>query len=572
MFYKIVFLVLISSLNFACAKHINYFDVKIPIQDELYVEQHLEDYDLYLDNVIKATENSGKNAVAIFEQGSDSLLARIELIRKAQKRIYIQTFIWESDESSRFLAWELVEAAKRGVKVKVLIDALNVPKDPRILDLFLNKSENLELRLYNPIAKSIKANVLDVLISAGVNFEKFNQRMHNKLFIVDNQIALIGGRNYSNEYFDRGTNRFFKDTEVAVVGPVVKDMVYSFSDYWIFKNVIREEDMEGTDRISERIDLFNSKEELDLYALFDDIENCLKEDKCTARKFASRYKLVDDVEFIADKPSKIKKVGRQKTSYSQDRFYDFVSSAKSNLLMRSPYLVLDRKGTKIFKKMIDNNPDLEITVSSNSLAAADHPHAYAFAYKKMKTYLKKLKWKIFEFKPRPGDFNDMVSKVSRLNVEPDHKLTLHSKVYVADGHRAWIGSYNLDPRSALLNTEASLIITSKTIADLLSNDIKRDIQPQNSWVVAKRNKKVIVGIMHGLMYDFSKIIPLFDIWPYTYAGCFELKSGSDIIGADEPDFYENYIYVGPFPEVAYSLIEAKARLTKAFLGTAEPLI
>lgn len=565
-------IILFAFMNCACSANKHFFSVELPVKDELYFEQKLDNYGTYLDDIILATKSSKKNAIAVLNQGDDSLLARIELIRKAQKRIFVQTFIWESDESARFFAWELVQAAKRGVQVKILIDALNIPEDPRVLDLLLNQSKNLELKLYNPVAKNIKAPAMELLISAGVNFEKFNQRMHNKLFIVDNQIAIIGGRNYSNEYFDRGSERFFKDAEVIVVGSVVKEMVYSFSDYWFFKNVIAARDMNGSDKIALRDDLYKSREDLDLYALFDDLEKCLLNSPCTAKKFASRYMLVKSVEFIADKPEKIKKVGKQKTSYSQDKFYRFLSTAQKEILMRSPYLVVDRKGAKFFKKMRKLKPNLDIIVSSNSLAAADHPHAYAFAYKKMKKYLKKFKWKIFEFKPVPKDFSDMVSKVSHLTIDNPHKLTLHSKVYVVDEHSSWIGSYNLDPRSALLNTEASIIIDSERIAQLLTNDIKRDIAKGNSWVVAKRNKKLPVALMHGLMYDISKRLPFIDLWPYTYAGCFELEEGKEETSTDSADFYDNYRYLGPFPEVALTLIEVKARLTKAFLGSAEPLI
>lgn len=571
-FVKYILLIGLLMLNVACLRNKTFLNAELPIKDDLYLFEDVDAYDSYFDPVLEATKSSKQNAVAILNKGDDALLARIELIRKAHKTIYVQTFIWESDESARYFAWELAQAAKRGIKVKILLDALSIPEDPRLLDLFINSSPNLELRLYNPVTKNIKPSTLEMLISAGARFDKFNQRMHNKLFIVDNQIAIIGGRNYSNEYFDRGSKRIFKDTEVIVIGDTVNEMVDSFSDYWFFDNVVKIENLLGLKSLRKIKSAFYNKDDLELYALFDDLQNCLNTDMCTAKKFSSRYKLVDRVDFIADRPGKIEKVGKQKTSFSQDKFYNFLSKAKNLIYMRSPYLVVDRRGAKFFKNLEKSHPEMKVIVSSNSLAAADHPHAYAFAYKKMKKYLKSFKWHIFEFKPRPKDQPKMIATSSDLTLEAKHKITLHSKVYVVDDYVSWVGSYNLDPRSALLNTEASVIIHSERIAELLSNDIKRDIKPENSWVVAKRNKKFVVSLFHGLIYDLSKLVPFIDIWPYTYSGCFELKDDKSPLDAGSLEFYNHYDYVGPFPEVAFSLIEAQARFTKAFLGSAEQLI
>lgn len=541
-------------------------------RESLHITGDLAEYGSYLDPIISATSLSKKNAVAVLEQGNDALLARLELIRKAQKSLYIQTFIWKSDETARLLAWELALAAQRGVKVKILIDAFSIPEDHGILKLLVNSSENIELRFYNPVAKSIKPSTVDILLAAGVTFDKFNQRMHNKLFIVDDQISIIGGRNYSNEYFDRGANRIFKDLEVVIIGDVVKEMTDSFTDYWYFENVIQAKDMLGVNKILDSNKVYAQKSDLELYALFDDIENCLYKDKCTAQKFAERYKLVNKVEFVADLPGKFDHLNNSRSIYSVDRFYKFINSAKNNILLQSPYLVVDRQGSRFFRKLIKDKPELDIVVSSNSLAAADHPHAYAFSFKKKKKYLKKFRWRIYEFKPRPQDIRNMIADCAYLTIESLYQITLHAKVYLIDNQRSWVGSFNLDPRSAKLNTEASVIINSKQITTILANNINLDISPQNSWVIAKRNKKLPIAILHGLIYDISKLIPLIDVWPYTYAGCFELKPNKHVVATNHKDFYSNYDYVGPFPEVALSLKEAKARITKAFLGSAEPLI
>ena len=118
------------------------------------------------------------------------------------------------------------------MKVKVLVDYIVVPKDPAQIAFMSTVHPNLEIKLYNPFANKIRPSRLTLLRKAGFEFKNINMRMHNKIFIVDDRMAITGGRNYANDYFDRGEKRNFNDLDVLVIGPVVKEMTDSFTEYW----------------------------------------------------------------------------------------------------------------------------------------------------------------------------------------------------------------------------------------------------------------------------------------------------------------------------------------------------
>ncbi len=240
--------------------------------------------------------------------------------------------------------------------------------------------------------------------------------------------------------------------------------------------------------------------------------------------------------------------------------------------MQTPYLVVGRKKTKFFKKLAREKPDLEIFVSTNSLASADHVHAYAFSFKNKKKYLKKFRWQIFELKPVPEDTDKIISPVVRNLRRDDFHVCIHSKAYVIDQEKVLVGSFNLDPRSANLNTEVGLIIYDNNVALAVEESICRDMANQNSWTIGKRKKVPVTSRFSGIIDDIIRIIPIIDIWPFAYTGSFELKPGKQPVPFYHKDFYDHYKYAGEFPGAKLSKRKITARLIKGFLGPIQPLI
>ena len=184
------------------------------------------------DELSNLTDNKNLHYATILDVGEKSLEARIHMIRAARKSIEVQTFIWASDEIGGLFASELIAAAKRGVKVRIIGDQLYSGNDPKNLAAAAQTHENLQIKLFNPLNQKATSSTSDVVKGFFLNFAMLNHRMHNKVMVFDGRIGITGGRNISNNYFDRGTEFNFIDRDILVIGPVAAEMQKSFEQYW----------------------------------------------------------------------------------------------------------------------------------------------------------------------------------------------------------------------------------------------------------------------------------------------------------------------------------------------------
>ncbi|MGH8090669.1 MAG: phospholipase D-like domain-containing protein, partial [Rudaea sp.] len=170
--------------------------------------------------------------VNLLDNGADALLLRVHLIRAARKSIDIQTFIFAEDDAGYLVLDELVKAARRGVKVRVIVDQLFSLEDVELLAQLARAHVNFELRVYNPTFHKARTPPLEFAAGIVCCFFRFNQRMHNKLFLVDDRIGIAGGRNYENRYFDWDDEFDYRDRDVLVAGPAAQQMGISFEHFW----------------------------------------------------------------------------------------------------------------------------------------------------------------------------------------------------------------------------------------------------------------------------------------------------------------------------------------------------
>ncbi|MDD5070280.1 MAG: phospholipase D family protein [Candidatus Omnitrophica bacterium] len=589
---KLILFIFCLSL-FSCA-------TVIPISlDELYGKSenfHVEDQILYPDSPFNSLvkdvfsqTNTNRHYLKILEIGEDALLSRIHLIRSAKKSILIQTFIWSNDQSGRFVARELIRAAQRGVKVKIIVDQWRLKDAEKLAAYFALAHPNLEIKTYNPGANQIKKSALFFLPELAFKFKKINQRMHNKVFIVDDRIAILGGRNYENDYFDRGKTRNFKDRDVLVVGPVVRAMTDSFSKYWAFKLSIFNQDLLDVARIIEKNDLeeFNDPKYLYDQEMFFESSRLSDDYHFIKSQFVETALKVEKVKFVADIPGKNKSLGLSGGGVAATELARMLMKAKKRIVAQTPYLVLDKRALRVARTLRKNNPDLDIIISTNSLAAADHVYAYAFSYKQKKLFTKQLRFRIFEFKPVPKDISLMMpsykpeqslktdkdNNYSLTPLESQNKhLCIHGKSFVIDDSIVWIGSFNVDPRSINLNTEVGLIVFDETAAGLVKDNIVRDISPDNSWTIGNIKRFAIISFFNGVLAKISATVPFVDVWPFRDTASFTLKPGKEVVPFYDKLFYQNYISVGSFPQVGLSSKEVQTRLYKIFAGVATPII
>jgi len=536
--------------------------------------------------------NSSRHFVNLLNHGEDALVARIHLIRSARETIHVQTYTWGDDETSRFIDRELLKAARRGVRVKILVDQYGTLGTGPKFELMAVAHSNMEVKVYNPILNKAHITDLEMAQAALTGFGKANQRMHNKVMVVDNQIAIVGGRNIENKYFDMDPIYSFKDREILVVGRVVQDMRRSFLDYWFYENSIALKDLTDVGHDITAITTTEPVRALLRSPVSPKLININRNASSFTyiqNTFSSRAIEVNGrVEFIADTPGKFEKDDDAPSKSTLRARTILFQEARESLIIQTPYLCFGKDGLKQLKRLRKRFPDLQIIVSSNSLATTDDLLVYAVSLQQKKQLLKNLGIQIFELKPIPGDVRQMIRRYDRLTAEKENgkegsndsrpeqsfgtKVGIHGKSFVLNDKIVWIGSHNFDPRSDNLNTEAALVIWDARVADEVKDDILSDIEPQNSWVVAKRRKLPVLSYFTGFLETFSRKLPIFDVWPFYYSTNYELRSGGIPAPSDHPDFHEHYKPVGSFPGLNFAPEGVLARPVKAFAGLAMPLI
>ena len=523
--------------------------------------------------------------VSILELGDDALLARIHLIRSAKQSIDIQTFIWKDDPTSRFVFDELVEAAERGVLVRLLIDALNMPAKPPQLARMARAHRNLEIALYKPLTDYAEIGTIGFWDNVIFKAKHMNRRMHNKLLLIDGRIGIAGGRNYEGKYYDRDTAFLFRDRDVVAAGPAVMDMQDSFELFWQDKNAVFLTQLIDVQKefgkLTNGCEPFSNPDD---HWMFEEIDTLAGARSISKVRKTIRIHEADQVQFIYDTPRKFK--GSRERMDFDEWFEGILTQGEDRLVYQTPYLIYSRNARKGFKELRKKHPEFRIIASSNSLAAADHLHVYALSFKHRKEIYKKTGIDIYESKPYPGDQRNYVHGFDRV---VDHaikqagienradieqieragpRLCIHAKSFVLDGKVALIGSHNFDPRSAKLNTECGVFIGDEEVALELEKLILNACEPQNAWTVSKGPHTPVVSYFSGFIGGISTALPVFDIWPYRYTTNYELKEGSEPLPPRSPDFQENYIDVGYFPEVPDSSTVIQTRLMKAFGGWA----
>jgi putative cardiolipin synthase len=424
---------------------------------------------------------SEKTGVYILEKGEESLIGRAWLTQHATRTIDVQYFIWSTDNVGTLAAEQLLRAAERGTRVRVLVDDLLVDAQGKTL-LLLSAHPNAEIRIYNPNI-SVGVNWWQRLKNAVTNFRMVNQRMHDKTAIFDGVAGITGGRNMADEYFDFNHTYNFRDRDVLLLGPAVSEMSENFEEFWdspfvhSVETILEDEGLGITaDAVAQR------SRELHAYAA--DPKNF---DPQVRFAIVSAPKLFpglmqamswEDVKFISDIPGKNKgDLGLSGGGESTQYLVDAVRNAKSSILIQSPYLIMPEGGIELFKELVERG--VRIRISTNSLASTDNIQAFS-GYYGQRDDLIEAGVELYEYKPHPAIKEELIDRYPQIAVN-DPVFALHAKSMIIDDRTVFIGTFNLDPRSANLNTEVGMLADSVELARQLTASIERDIAPENSW-------------------------------------------------------------------------------------------
>lgn len=417
----------------------------------------------------------------ILEKGEEALVGRAWLAKHAAQSIDVQYFIWSTDNIGVLAAEQLLSAAERGVLVRVLVDDMVIDAEDRTL-LLLAAHPKVRIRIYNPNFV-VGIGLWGKLKNSVTRFREVNQRMHDKTAIFDGVAGITGGRNMADEYFDFDHEYNFRDRDIFILGSAVQAMQENFNEFWQSDYAIPVERIleEELGEISAE-DVIRRSAELHAYA--GDPANFAPEIRqaidTTPRYFPALMQAMvwDDVQFVSDVPGKNDGTsGLSGSGESTRQLIDAIRRAKKSVLIQSPYLVMPDGGIEFFEQLIKQG--VRVRISTNSLASTDNIPAFA-GYSSQRGDLLDAGIELYEFKPSPAIQDQLIERYPRI-AESDPVFAIHAKSMVIDDETIFIGTFNLDPRSANLNTEVGVLIENKELARQLSESIERDIRPENSW-------------------------------------------------------------------------------------------
>lgn len=400
------------------------------------------------------------------------MLARIALAEMAERTIDAQYFILKGDITGRIFLERLLRAADRGIRVRLLIDDIEMGGKESNAAAF-DAHPNVEVRIFNPLATRGRAKIRRG-VELVVNLSRLNYRMHNKLFAVDNQVAIIGGRNIGDAYFGVDPKSNFRDLEVMAVGPIVEDLSEGFDTYWnsewaipISAFNIKRSSPREVDEIYQELRSFVAGQADFPYRI-------------PAGKQSIIQKLSDfHDEFIwasasvtYDNPEKVRGDTSQNVGIQLRKIGD---AAEHEILIVSPYFVPPREGMETLDEL--HNRDVEIRILTNSLASTNATVVHS-GYAKYRRRVLRRGVELFELRPDAASRN-----IHTADPSLPHRLTLHIKAAVFDRRVLYIGSYNFDRRGANLSTETGLLVYSPELAEKVTAFVEADMQPENSWQI-----------------------------------------------------------------------------------------
>ena len=467
--------------------------------------------DITLSKELEAVEEKMENQTGVFvlEDGSGSMVARAWLTEYAEKTIDIQYFIFSTDNVGLIACDYLVRAADRGVKVRIIVDDIMVDADAEDVLMF-NSHENISVKIYNP-GVNLGKNIFQKIGKFTTDFRSANQRMHNKTFIVDDKVVITGGRNIADEYFDYDHEYNFRDRDILLLGKASKTVSTSFNDFW--NSDLSQDVTDVIKTIPENVTASNRFDNLHEYACNPDnfwpqVRTRIEALPDTFKAIVNSGALVwaNDVSFVSDEPGKNDgEDGLGGGGVSTTTLIDLVKNAKTSIDIQTPYLITTELGQNLFREAVKRG--VKVRILTNSLASTDNVEAFS-GYQSEREALLKTGIRIFEFRP-DAKIREQIMTGELQDVLINKPIFgLHAKSMVIDNETTVIGTFNLDPRSANLNTECIVIVDSKEIAQGVLKGMNEEFKLENSWETTLNfNPDSEVANMKRLSTWTRKIIP-----------------------------------------------------------------
>jgi putative cardiolipin synthase len=418
---------------------------------------------------VAAAAPTGQSGIHPMPQANVALDARLSLIRGARVSLDLQYYLIGDDDIGHLLLRELRDAAARGVRVRLLIDDFyTVGMDPLLLGLAAHPG--VEVRLFNPFAGG-RGSAAGRWLSMAFDFRRLNHRMHNKLFLADGALAVVGGRNMADGYFLRGSENFV-DVDALLVGPVLTQLGAIFDRYW---NSVQVRPIEQLVHQDEPVETLRQRFEALTQSSAGIGEMTMTKDVYGVPPLSRDPQAVmaslswGEVEAFADSPDKVVRLANSTDLSETVTFRNLRSfrEARSELMLFSPYFVPGRTGMEGLRQAREYK--ITVRVITNSMATTDEPLA-SLAYERYRVPMLRLGIELYEMRP-------MQLVADTRNGPGASRARLHAKLAMIDRKTAVMGSMNLDQRSATTNTELGLLVRNpRFVGEVLTffNAVRQD--------------------------------------------------------------------------------------------------
>lgn len=420
----------------------------------------------------------GESGFKLLVNGLDAFVARAVLSDYAERSIDVQYFLIYNDKVAMLFIDQLLKAADRGVRVRLLVDDIDL--GGRDLGAaILDSHPNMQVRIFNPFSR--KASRFRQFFT---RYGSVTRRMHNKSFTVDNQVAILGGRNIGDEYFAADPAVAFSDLDVVAIGPIVKEVSNAFDLYWNDELSYPAIALRGAPptpkeikRLREDLDTYVAQQENSPYmkALREaDLSKELREKKV-------RYNW-GKAEVIYDHPDKLEHDFDKRELHIAPKVGAYMDAAQEEIIIFTPYFVPTGSGVKYLKEL--RKKGVRLRILTNSLASTNHSYVHA-GYAKYRKELLQAGVELYEV-------NIKLLQENREGANVDYgkkKTVLHTKSFVFDRQKVFIGSLNFDPRSVYHNTEIGMVLSSEQIANGLAEWFDQNIARVAFRLAVERNEE-----------------------------------------------------------------------------------
>jgi len=394
-------------------------------------------------------------------EGNEALGARLRIMEAAEHTIDLQYFLMKQDLAGALISQGMLDAADRGVRVRLLLDDIftTVPDDTLAL---LDAHQNIEVRVFNPAMRPAPK-----MLGLLAEFPRVNRRMHNKSFTADGAVAIVGGRNIADEYYQIQTDSEFADFEVSIIGPAVRGIEETFDLFW---NDGWSVPMERLNEAPSAAEVAAARTNLDL-RLRDarQIYEKAVSNPHFQRLISGSEPIYDArIEVETDIPDKVKVPvrGGGPRILAED-LLNRMQNASHSVVLMTPYFVPEDYGAQLFQRLAERGVDVRII--TNSVGSTNHSYVHA-GYHRHRASLLASGVELFEIR------SDALQAMGRLPADDERGLVMHTKLAVIDRDEIFVGSLNLDPRSVKLNTEGGIFIHSHQFGGFVHDEIDREIR------------------------------------------------------------------------------------------------